>query len=61
MLYCLYNRVEFCLTTRAFPTVLSNILRKETFAEIIDWDSFIIHSERGTYVEKFVKELQEDD
>lgn len=40
---------------------LSSILHKETATETIDWDGFIIPSERGTHVEEYMKEMREDE
>lgn len=40
---------------------IMNVPRAEKRKETVDWDSFIIPSERGQNVPEYMKEMREDD
>lgn len=49
-----YDGTEVVVTLLNYP-------RKKVQKEPVDWDSFVIPSERGKHVEEYMKEMREND
>ena len=49
-----YDGTEVVVTLLNYP-------KKKIQKEPIDWDSFVVPSERGNHVEEYMKEMREND
>ena len=49
-----YNGTEVIVTLLNFP-------QRKAKKALVDWDSFVIPSERGKHVDEYMKEMREND
>lgn len=49
-----YDGTEVIVTLLSYP-------QNKTIKEPVDWDSFVIPSERGQNVDEYMREMREDD